>query len=96
MVLLQELTDTRFGELHGDTEIDFAQHEVKTGVTRRFGQALRCDPQARKDRLIHASIEQAELERVKHVERVAALDDRALLSLGRVFHSLEGDQSVDS
>ena len=30
----QELRDTRFGELHCDTEVDFAQHEVKTGVAR--------------------------------------------------------------
>jgi len=71
--LLQELADTCFGELNCDTEVDFAQHEVKTGVARRFGQALRCYPQARKDRLIHASVEQAQLERIEHVERIAPL-----------------------
>jgi hypothetical protein len=37
VALPQELADTRFGELHCDTEVDFAQHEVKTGVARRFG-----------------------------------------------------------
>ena len=92
----QELADTCFGELNCDTEVDFAQHEVKTGVARRFGQAIRCDPQARKDRLIHASIEQAELERVEHVKRIAPFGDRTLLSLGRVLHPLQRDQSIDS
>jgi len=47
VALPQELADTYFGELNCDTEVDFAQHEVKTGVARRFGQALGCDPQAR-------------------------------------------------
>jgi hypothetical protein len=40
MALPQEPADTCFGELNCDTEVDFAQHEVKTGVARRFGQAL--------------------------------------------------------
>lgn len=87
----QELADTYFGELNCDTEVDFAQHEVKTCVARRFGQALRYDPQARKHRLIHASIEQAQLERIELVERIAPL-----LSLGRVLHPLQHDQRIDS
>ena len=93
--MLQELTDACFGELYGDTKVDLAQHAVKAGVTGRFGQALRYDPQAREDRLIQASVEQAELELVEHVERVAPLRDGALLSLGRIFNPLQRDQSID-
>lgn len=93
---MQELPYASFGEFHCDAQINFAQHDVKTGIARRFGQTLRCDPQARKYRLVYASIEQPELEGVENIERVASLGDRALLSLGRIFHSLERDQSIDS
>src|SRR5262245_28287292 len=90
------LTNARFGEFHRDAQIDFAQNNVKTGVARRFGQTLRCDPQARESRLVHTSVKQTELERVEHVERVAPLSDRALFPLSRVFHSLQRDERIDS
>ena len=38
---------------------------------------------------------QPELERIEHVERVAALGDRAFLALGRILDALQRDQRID-
>ncbi|HSP49994.1 MAG TPA: hypothetical protein VLN61_07390 [Pseudolabrys sp.] len=47
-----------------------------------FVQPLDCDLEARRRGAIHAAIEQPKLERIEHVEHLAALCNRAFLALG--------------